>query len=141
MAKPYSENREVKPNLSHIPLLTHPTSQIYLQEDPYQLQNENEFMTKTNMTNPEEDHFNESLITLLSDQQDLQKQSLNMMLDITCRHEYDNVMRNIPIYDGKNMKLADWQLQIEKVASLTHSQEYKQDTAKSTSVPYKMPKD
>ena len=31
-------------------------------------------MTKTNMTNPEEDCFNESLLTLLNDQQDLQKQ-------------------------------------------------------------------
>ena len=28
------------------------------------------------MTNPEEDHFNESLITLQHGQQDLQKQSL-----------------------------------------------------------------
>ena len=36
-------------------------------------------MTRTNMTNPEEDHFNKSLFTLLSGQQDLQKQSLNMM--------------------------------------------------------------
>ena len=32
----------------------------------------------------------------------------------------------------------DWLLQIEKVASLTHSQEYKLATAKSTSTPYKM---
>ena len=29
-------------------------------------------MTRTNMTNPEEDHYNESLITLLNSQQDLQ---------------------------------------------------------------------
>ena len=35
-------------------------------------------MTNTNMTNSE-DHFHESLITLLNGQQDLQKQSLNMM--------------------------------------------------------------
>ena len=47
-------------------------------------------------------------------------------------------MRDIPIYDGKNMDLADWLLQIEKVASLTQSQEYKLATAKSTSTPYKM---
>ena len=33
-------------------------------------------MTKTNMANPEEDQFKESLITLLNGQQDLQKQSL-----------------------------------------------------------------
>ena len=36
------------------------------------------------------------------------------------------------------MELADWLLQIEKVASLTHSQEYELATAKSTSTPYKM---
>ena len=36
------------------------------------------------------------------------------------------------------MDVADWLLQIEKVASLTHSQEYKLATAKSTSTPYKM---
>ena len=36
-------------------------------------------MTKTNMTNLEEDHFNESLITLLNGQQDLEKQSLTMI--------------------------------------------------------------
>ena len=47
-------------------------------------------------------------------------------------------MRDIPIYDGKNMDLADWLLQIEKVASLTQSQEYELATAKSTNTPYKM---
>ena len=35
------------------------------------------------------------------------------------------------------MELADWLLQIEKVASLTHSQEYELTTAKSTSTLYK----
>ena len=47
-------------------------------------------------------------------------------------------MRNIPIYDGKYRDLADRLLQIEKVDSLTHSQEYELATAKSTSNPYKM---
>ena len=47
-------------------------------------------------------------------------------------------MRDIPIYDSKNMDLADWLLQIEKVAPLTHSQEYELATAKSTRTPYKM---
>ena len=30
-----------------------------------------------------------------------------MMQNMTCRHEYDNLMRDIPIYDRKNMELAD----------------------------------
>ena len=72
-----------------------------------------------NVTNQDEDHFNESLLTLLIGQHNLQKQSFNMIQDITCRQEYDNLMRDIPINDGKNMDLAEWLLQIEKVASLT----------------------
>ena len=66
-----------------------PNSQINLQEDPYQLQNKNDIITRTNMTNPD-DHFKESLLTLLNGQQDLQKQSFNLMRDMTHRHEYDN---------------------------------------------------
>ena len=58
-------------------------------------------MTRRNVTNPEEDHFNDSLISLLNGQQDFQKPSLNMMQDITHRHDYDNLMRDIPIYEGK----------------------------------------
>ena len=53
-------------------------------------------------------------MTLLNGQQDFQKQSFNMIQDITHRQEYVNLMRDIPIYDGKNMDLADWLLQIEK---------------------------
>ena len=53
-----------------------------------------------------------------------------MMHNMTHRHECDNLMRDIPIYDGKNMELEDWLLQIEKVSSLTHIQEYKLATAK-----------
>ena len=60
-----------------------------------------------NLTNQDEDHFNESLFTLLNGHQDLQKQSFNIIHDITCRQEYDSLMRVIPIYDGKNMDLAD----------------------------------
>ena len=47
-------------------------------------------------------------------------------------------MRDITIYDGKNIELVDWLLQIEKVAALTNSQEYELATTKSMSTPYKM---
>ena len=47
-------------------------------------------------------------------------------------------MRDIPIYDGKIMDVANWLLQIEKVASLTQRQEYKLATAMSTITQYKM---
>ena len=36
------------------------------------------------------------------------------------------------------MELADWLIQIEKVALLTHSQEYDLATANATSTPHKM---
>ena len=58
-------------------------------------------MTKTNMTNPEKDHFNKSLPTSLNGQQHLQKQSLYMMQDIEYRHGYINLKKYIPIYEGK----------------------------------------
>ena len=61
-----------------------------------------------------------------------------MKQDITNRQEYNNLKRDIPIYDCKNMDLANWLLQIEMVASLSQSQEYELATAKSTSTPYKM---
>ena len=38
--------------------------------------------------------------------------------------------------EKKNMDLANWLLQIEKVAVLTNSQEYQLARAKSTSTPY-----
>ena len=44
------------------------------------------------------------------------------MQNMTRHHEYDNLMRDITIYDGKNMDLANFLLQIEKVAVLTNSQ-------------------
>ena len=62
---------------------------------------------KIQMTSSEEDWFNESIIILLSRQQDLQKQLLDMMQIVTRWHEYDNSMRYITIYDRKNMDLAD----------------------------------
>ena len=48
-------------------------SQNPLQKDMHKMGNETETVAKINITNPEEDPFNESLITLLNDQQDLQR--------------------------------------------------------------------
>ena len=90
------------------------------------------------MTNQGKDLFHESLLILLNGQQDLQKQSFNMIQDIMYKLEYNNLRRDISIYDTRNMDLADWLLQIEKVASLTHIKEYELTTAKSTSTLYKM---
>ena len=65
------------------------------------------------------------MITLLNCQQDLQKQSLSMVQDMTHKHEYDNLMRDMPIYNEKKiMEVADSLLQIERIALSTNSQEY-----------------
>ena len=72
----------------------------------------------------EEDQFKESNLTLLSGQQDLQKQSLDIMQNMTRWQEYDNLMRDITICDEKNRNIADWLLQIDKVAMLINTQEY-----------------
>ena len=77
MAKPHSEHREGKPNQPQRPFLTPPTSHIHLQDEAYQLQNENEIMTRNNIPNPDEDHFN--ILTLLNGQQDIHRQSFDMM--------------------------------------------------------------
>ena len=61
-----------------------------------------------------------------------------MMQNIFRWHEYDNLMWDITICDGKNMDIADWLLQIEKVAVLTNIQEYELATAESTSNSYTM---
>ena len=66
------------------------------------------------MTCPKEDWFNESIITVLSGQQDLPKHLLDMIQNMTRWHECDNLIRVITTYDGKNMDLADWLLQMKK---------------------------
>ena len=115
--------------------MTPPVLQIHLPDNPYHLQQDMEARPTENLASQDEYHFNESLLTPLNGQPDLQKQSFNMIQDITCRQEYNNLIRDIPIYDGKNMDLADWILQIENIASLTHSQEYELATTKTTSTP------
>ena len=56
---------------------------------------------KIQITSSKEDQLNEYILPLLSGQQDLQKQSLKMMQNITRHHEYDSSMMYITIYDGK----------------------------------------
>ena len=37
------------------------------------------------------------------------------MQNMTTQHEYDNLMRDNTINDGKNMELTNWLLQIKKI--------------------------
>ena len=54
---------------------------------------------ETQVTYTEEDRFNESIITLLIHQQDLQKQSWGIMKNVTRWHEHDSLMRDITIVE------------------------------------------
>ena len=58
-----------------------------------------------------------------------------MIQDTNHRHQYDDLMQDIPIYAGKNMDLANWLLQSEKVGLLPGCQEYKIVMAKVTGTP------
>ena len=112
MTKYHHKNSEERPNISQLPHLTHPTSQIELQDDPYQLHDDNEIMTKSNITNSEENHFNKLLITLLNGQKRPTKPSLNLMQDITHRHVNDNLIRYSHIWQKKygtsRLAATDW---------------------------------
>ena len=87
--------------------MTPPTTNTHPSEEPYHLQQGREARPTENVTNKDEESFNESLLILMNGQQDFQKQSFNMIQDIMHRWAYDNLMRDIPIYDCKNVDLAD----------------------------------
>ena len=54
------------------------------------------------------------------------------------RHENEQFIRDIQIFDSKNIDSGEWIAQIEKVALLTGKSEYTLALAKSSNTPYKM---
>ena len=56
-------------------------------------------MTRNNMTNVEEDHFNASLLTLLNDQQDLTK---TITLLLTLLNDQQDLTKTITQYDARH---------------------------------------
>ena len=81
------------------------TSKIPSHDESFRSRNVIKTVTRQKPMVTEDDQFNKSLLTLLNEQHDLQRQSLNMMKDINCSHEYNKLMQYIPIYDRKNMDL------------------------------------
>ena len=61
-----------------------------------------------------------------------------MIQDVTHRQECENLMRGHSDLQQQKYGLNRLAITIEKIASLTHSQEYELATAKSTRTPYKM---
>ena len=59
------------------------------------------------MISPEEDQLNDSIVTLLNTTR-LAKTIFRNDKNMTRCHEYDNLMRDITIYDGENLESANW---------------------------------
>ena len=60
------------------------------------------------------------------------------MNEMSKRHENEQFVRDIQIYDGKNIDFDEWIAQIEKVVLPTGKQEYLLALAKSSNTSYKM---
>ena len=74
----------------------------------------------------------------MSSQQNLQQETDFMMNEMSKRHENKQFIRDIKIFDGKNIDFDEWITQIEKVALLTGKPEYTLSLAKSSNIPCKM---
>ena len=61
-----------------------------------------------------------------------------MMNEMSKRHENKQFIRDIQIFNGKNINFDEWIAQIEKVALLTSKSEYTLALAKSSNTPYKL---
>ena len=84
MARPQSEIIQ-KTSINPKYHLWHPNPPNPLTRKLTSFTKDMELRPMENLTNPDEECFNESLLTLVNGQQDLQKQSLNMIQDITHR--------------------------------------------------------
>ena len=74
---------------------------------------------KIQVTSSEEEWCNKSIVTLLSGQQDLKKQLLDMMPNMTRQYEYGLFNDRHYYIWWINMDFADLLFKIEKVAALT----------------------
>ena len=61
-----------------------------------------------------------------------------MMNDMSKRHENEQFICDIQMFNGKNINFDEWITQIEKVSNLTGKPEYVLTLAKSSGTPYKM---
>ena len=68
--------------------------------------------------------LNDTLCSILSSQQNLHCETVSMMNEMSKRHENEQFIRDIQIFNGKNIDFDKWIAQIEKVALLTCKSEY-----------------
>ena len=76
--------------------------------------------------------------SILSSIQNLQQETVSLMDEMSKRHENKQFIRDIQIFDSKNINFDECITHIEKVALLTDKSEYTLALAKSSNTPYKM---
>ena len=82
--------------------------------------------------------LNNTLGSILSSQQNLQQETVSVMNEMSKRHDNEQFIGDIQIFDGKNIDFNKWIAQIKKIALLTGESEYLLALAKSSNTPYKM---
>ena len=68
--------------------------------------------------------LNDTLGSILNNQQSLQRETMSMMNEMSKRHENEQFIHDIPMFNGKNIDFDEWIVQIEKVSKLMDKPEY-----------------
>ena len=83
--------------------------------------------------------LNDTLGSILKNQQSLQRETISMMNEMSKRHEkMKQFIHDIEMFNGKNIDFDEWIAQIEKGSNLTGKPEYVLNLTKSSGTPYKM---
>ena len=82
--------------------------------------------------------LNDTLGSILNNQQSLQRETITMMNEMFKRHENEQFIHDLQMFNGKNIDCDEWIAQIEKISNLTGKPEYILTLAKSSGTSYKM---
>ena len=82
--------------------------------------------------------LNDTLGSILNNQQSLQRETISMMNEMSKRYENEQFIHHIQMINGKNIDFVEWIAQTEKISNLTGKPEYVLTLAKSSGTPYKM---
>ena len=82
--------------------------------------------------------LNDTLGSMLNNQQSLQRETISMMNEMSKRLENEQFIHNIQMFNGKNIGFDEWIAQIEKVFNLTGKLECVLVLAKSSGTPYNL---
>ena len=82
--------------------------------------------------------LNDTLGSILNNQQSLQRETFSMMNELSKRHENEQFIHDIQMFNRKNIDFDEWIAQIETVSNLTGKPEYILTLAKSSGSLYKM---